>query len=1068
MKLIFFLIAIMSLSVNYVNGQKSVDKIQDMVFNNFETGALNAWEPYPYAEDIGFDAMYSTHTTPTYNNSLYALARPVNAHETAELYQGFTKRLNIWITPETHVQAKVYFQSDRSPKTLVISLGTFDGRLYSDTILNPIANSWIGIDIPAKEFQLNAKPLSSGEHVQVITIKATYPMVYDLYTYTILMDNFRINGERQRRFISVNPASTNFNEFGISILNKHFFYGDTMALSVKPEENIPLLQVRGKLVDSKGDVVRNNIIFNNNSGKWTNNSIYHFTTNDTRGQWEIQLNGLTKKGTEVRWSFQFLVPGKPITGYPRLFFSEKELQARLSNEKSPVARNILKNALKDTSFMNVDIDAIKELKDRTSEAFVGGPYEKYTAGFNVSNDWLKPREALENIITNGSFYYAFTGDKAAGEKAKNALLKLCSFSKWNNDWMVKRKFLTYYPVGYLLTSVAYGYDMLHGLLSIEERQLVRNSIMDKGLKPFYEDMVEMNRMPSNMTNHIAVIVSGYCLAATAIYGEDPNNPFLEPYLSGIINKAKTFIDRTYYKDGSYGEPKSGYMYMATREIVKLLASLERNFGIDYSTTTNVEDFYKDPLQASSFSGRMQDFGDGGGADGGKIGLDGIIAEWFVHRTGNPYLYDYLKPNWDKGNGGYFGYLWYRDDIMPISRKALPTSKIFDAQGAIMRSGWEDESTVISTHVGPGSNHNHFDQGSFQIMTNGETLLTDPGVGAGGYYSNPYYRIYNIQAIAHNVMLVDHDPQSQTHADFDNGIMALRSWPRMIHTFVGDIVSEVESDLTSVYKDKLAKYTRTLLYTKSGPLFLFDRVKSNPQGHVFSWLFHVPQNGDHHRSITYNDHQLAVNRPNARLTVNIVSPEIESSKIQDRDRDNESYITLTSKPSLATVNFLSVIVPEAKPVSGEYGPLPKTTRIITPGWIGAKVEYQNMEDFGFFRTNDNATDTINRFNTNARQFTASFDGTGTLVKAYFEGTTFSCRDFFIKSNMPITCAVVIKSSKTNLEVKSSQAIRIAIPLAHRPSVVHLNDSEISTWEYSNGGKILTVPVPKGKNTLFIQD
>ena len=63
-------------------------------------------------------------------------------------------------------------------------------------------------------------------------------------------------------------------------------------------------------------------------------------------------------------------------------------------------------------------------------------------------------------------------------------------------------------------------------------------------------------MPSNQTNHIAVLAGGMGLAATAIYGDDPSNPNLEPYISGILTKTKTFIDRTYYEDGSYGEPKS--------------------------------------------------------------------------------------------------------------------------------------------------------------------------------------------------------------------------------------------------------------------------------------------------------------------------------------------------------------------------------------------------------------------------------------------------------------------------------------------------------------------------------
>ncbi|MEX2573275.1 MAG: DUF4962 domain-containing protein, partial [Balneolaceae bacterium] len=465
-----------------------------------------------------------------------------------------------------------------------------------------------------------------------------------------------------------------------------------------------------------------------------------------------------------------------------------------------------------------DIDEINEGEDRTAEALTGGPYSGWREDYSA---WSGPMGALGNVIREGSFRYAFTGDEAAGEKAKEALLKLCSFDKWNAAYMLENKFWTYYPVGYTLKPVAYGYDMLHDLLSEEEKQLIRDAIMEKGLKLFHRDMVEMNRFPSNNTNHQSVLASGHGLAATAIYGDDPDNPHLEPYLSGIMAKAKTFIDRTYYEDGSYGEPYS-YQAMATRSMVEILAAFERNFGVDWSTTTDVQHFYKYPLQVTHSDGTgHRGFGDGTTSNT----LAQVHGQWFVHRTQNPFIYNYVKPYWEEGNGGYMGYLWFRDDITPQSRETLPASKVFDdAHGMVMRSGWEDESTIITTRIGPHSNHFHFNQGSFLIMKNGEDLLYDAAHG-GAYYENLEFPVYNIQAISKNVMLIDHDPESQTPAHYDIGIAALRDWPRMTHAFAGEIADAVEGDLATVYKDKLESYTRTLLYTKSGPLFLFDRVKS---------------------------------------------------------------------------------------------------------------------------------------------------------------------------------------------------------------------------------------------------
>ena len=58
------------------------------LFNDFETGELYGWEAYPYAEDIGFEAFYSTQKEPTYKDSKYALARLMRANDTVSSMRG--------------------------------------------------------------------------------------------------------------------------------------------------------------------------------------------------------------------------------------------------------------------------------------------------------------------------------------------------------------------------------------------------------------------------------------------------------------------------------------------------------------------------------------------------------------------------------------------------------------------------------------------------------------------------------------------------------------------------------------------------------------------------------------------------------------------------------------------------------------------------------------------------------------------------------------------------------------------------------------------------------------------
>lgn len=1044
----------------YINNKSSSpDKISYTLFHDFETGEKFGWEPYPFQQDVGYDALYFTRQSPTFNDSKYALARPVKANHTVELYQGFSRRLNLWTTDDSRIQVAVFFQSDRNPEKLELSLGTFDGRRYIHTIDNPKANRWVELDIPAEAFELDGEALNPGVHIQVITMKATYPIVYYLFTYTMLIDDFQINGERQRRFVANDPGSTHLEEFEVSFLNRHFFHGEDISLNVSPERGATLNKVHGTLVDGDGQIVRDNIRFTRIGDEWVNESIHRVSESDASGKWEIQLQGEASNGSRVEWAFEFLVPGERLTEHPRLFFSRDELDERMASlENNPVAQQILENALSNTNFMDVDIDAINEGEDRTAEALTGGPFSGWRDNFN---DWMLPMVRLGEVITQGSFRYTFTGDEAAADKAKEALLKLSSFEKWNNNWMLGNQFWTYYPVGYTLKTVAAGYDMLQDRLDEDEKALVRDAMIEKGLKMFHRDMVEMNRFPSNNTNHQAVLSSGHMYAAAVLYGEDPDNPYMEPFISGILAKAKTFIDRTYFEDGSYGEPYS-YQAMASRSLFEMLAIIDRNFGIDWTTTTNVQHFWKYPLQATHSDGRSQrGFGDG------SVSLNHLThvhAQWLVHKIGNPYVYDVVKPYWEEGNGGYMGYLWFRDDIEPISREMLPSSRVFDQmEGMVMRSGWEDESTIIRIHVGPHSNHFHYNKGSFIMMTNGDNLLYDLGT-TGGYYENLEFPVYNIQAISKNVMLVDNDPESQKPGHYDIGYAALQDWTRVKHGFAGEIADALESDLAVVYKGKLKDYNRTFLYTKSGPLFLFDEVRSvSSEGHMYNWLFHAEDNEGGRRSISFENNQVRIERPNARLTIDVVSDQIESGIIRDTGF-NESFVSLNSVPGLTETHFLAVLTPQAASSSGQFGSRPVTERIEAGNWLGAKVTLNRKSDYGLFRTSGSGSSTVKGFTTDASRFTASFDTQENLVRYYFEGNSFGGYGQSLSSEVPVKAAVLHHDVGTDVEIEVSGSTRLNVTVNERPSRVTLNGSSVR-YTYDNGR--VSLQVPAGRHDIEVR-
>ena len=1047
------------------------DRIACTITDDFETNELYAWESYPYAEDIGYDPMLTGQKEPAHNDSKYALARIVKPNDALDLSQGFTKQIDLWTTEDTALDFALFLMSDRKPEWVEVSLGTFDGRLFTKTLEAPAVNRWLDTDIPRSEFTLNGSALEPGEHVQVIAIKAWYPLVTHLMSYTILIDDVSLNGERQRTFTAVEPASTRFDHFGSTILNRHYYTGESFGISVSPEGDRKVGSVTGTMLDAAGSAIVSDVaLFDDGShgdtksgdNVWTNSDMYTFSENDGRGKWTLQLAGTSDSGPSVVSEITFLVPGVRLgpDDHPRLFFSDSEMRARLASSEPAHVKKILTNALAQRDrYANADIDEIDEDTNVPSESLTGGPYSR------VSSDgrrWQIPAYTLAGIAEHGAWQYYFKGDEEAGARAKKALLKFCGFTMWNRSWMEAHGRHIYFPVGYMTRRVAIAYDLLYPILTEEERKAVRDGIMNNAIKPFYRDMVEMNRMPSSLSNHIAVIVAGLGLAATTIYGDDADNPYLEPYLSGIMTKMKDFMDKTYMPGGSYGEPYT-YQAMASRDLTETLFAFERNFGVDFTTETDIKDAWIYPLYVTDPIGLYQDFGD----VSHWYGMTQTHMQWLTYRMRNPWTYAYMKPFYEKGGGGYTGYIWYTDGIEPRYRSELPTSRLFDLKGnMVMRSGWDDESSIMIFKCGPNSNHYHLDQGTFVIMTNGSELLSDAG-HSSNYYANLYYPCYYTQPIGHNVMLVDMNPESQSIADYENGVAALRDYPHIIHHFAGDIADEVEGDLTCVYKDQLTGYTRSLLYMKPDIVFLFDRVEGNGS-HEYNWLFHAEHtNGE--RSITWKDGSMTITRPDASLTMNVVAPEIASAGIRDSDRD-ESFLTLSSKPDLPETAFLAALIPEAG--SGKPKPV-ETTRIESDGWLGAKVAYKGETTTALFRMADGAgTKTpVDGVISDASRVAFTTGRNGSLSRLFIvdgRNAEYGAKErIALRSDREISAAVSYEGSVTTLEADSTGETSVSVTVKHKPRTVTVNGTANDSWQYYSQDGTLMIKVPEGKSVIVMQ-
>jgi len=200
------------------------------------------------------------------------------------------------------------------------------------------------------------------------------------------------------------------------------------------------------------------------------------------------------------------------------------------------------------------------------------PKARHIAPSSLSLD--EARKALHTIITC-SFAYRLNHDPRSLERAREELLHICRFPDWNPGHFL--------DVGELSLAAALGYDWLQDQLSAEERALVRDAIVKKGLLPAknaYEAGTQRNRYVEwahTVSNWNQVCNGGILCAALAVADEEPD------LAAEIIRGARASIPiglKAYAPDGQYPEGP-GYWTFGTTYSVMGFAALQSCLGTDF-------------------------------------------------------------------------------------------------------------------------------------------------------------------------------------------------------------------------------------------------------------------------------------------------------------------------------------------------------------------------------------------------------------------------------------------------------------------------------------------------------
>lgn len=332
------------------------------------------------------------------------------------------------------------------------------------------------------------------------------------------------------------------------------------------------------------------------------------------------------------------------------------------------------------------------------------------------------RESIRRVFYL-SYSYRMTKQKKYLDRAEKELLAISAFSDWNPSHFL--------DVAEMTMACAIGYDWLYDKLPATTRSIIKTAIIEKGLKPSFDD--QYNWFLNAEHNWNQVCNAGMTYGALAIYEDD------KELATKIINRAVQTIQKPmhdYAPDGAYPEG-IGYWDYGTSFNVMFLSAVEKIYKTDFELN-------KAPgfLETGMYSQVMitpsyHTFNYG---DNRPTTSFNSTVFWFYEKTKDPALLYMQKGLFENDkNKGYLNnrllpaaLIWGPGSGASLKNPIEPSSKVWKGDGrspvVAIRSSWSDPNALyLGFKVGsPSVNHAHMDIGSFIFESEGIRWAIDFG------------------------------------------------------------------------------------------------------------------------------------------------------------------------------------------------------------------------------------------------------------------------------------------------------------------------------------------------------
>lgn len=444
-----------------------------------------------------------------------------------------------------------------------------------------------------------------------------------------------------------------------------------------------------------------------------------------------------------------------------------------------------------------------------------------------------------------AFAYELTGEEKYFIKAKELMLKYCSYSRWHGKGSIgKGELIT----GHFLTGMSYGWAAFSDLFTTKEKEFIAERIYTLGIKAQLEDWLlpetKIHSFDTMGHNWWPVCVSSGALAAITMSDDLPDGRALAEqaadglrqwfsYKGNPINMKPATLDNGAFYEGV------GYYNYALFEYLRFSLAFTAVTGKppfdDKKIIEQSAEFFVNTIYPSTENDYIVGFGDSDEvhfASAVPLMLSRYpelgVLRFYINRRKHSQLCEVIARLMN------FEAIY----LLPEEKPASLSVCYKNIGWAVFRDSFNDNANMLAVKCGDSWNHAHCDAAHFIFCKNGIPEIFDSHRCS---YGNEIYRDYYVQSKAHNVVLWN--GEGQCHDDHHHHVRPKGELYNYIDN--GDF-RYVCADASGPMGRHLRKHLRHFIWIKD-IIFIYDEIWGYESGEA-NFLLHA-ENKNSFRMLT---------------------------------------------------------------------------------------------------------------------------------------------------------------------------------------------------------------------------